>query len=52
MFKDYREVAKMGLLKASAGRNWSRKIAKILCRKKHIRDVQLFPRIRGKKIVF
>jgi hypothetical protein len=50
MFKDYLEVAKMGSLKASAGRNWSRKIAKIFVQKE-THKVFNFPK-NSKKIVF
>jgi len=53
MFKDYLKVAKMGLLKPSAGGGIGvERLLRFLCGKKHIREVQLFPRIPGEEIIF
>jgi asparaginyl-tRNA synthetase len=53
MFKDYLEVAKMGLLKPSAGGGIGvERMLRFLCGKKHIREIQLFPRIPGEEVIF
>jgi len=53
MFKNYLEVAKMGLLKPSAGGGIGvERILRFLCGKKHIREIQLFPRIPGEEVIF
>ena len=52
-FKDYLEVAKMGLLKPSAGAGIGvERLLRFLCGKKHIKEVQLFPRIPGEEVIF
>ena len=52
-FKNYLEVAKMGLLKPSAGGGIGvERLLRFLTGKRHIRDVQLFPRIPGEEVIF
>jgi asparaginyl-tRNA synthetase len=52
-YKNYLEVAKMGLLKPSAGGGIGvERLLRFLTGKRHIRDVQLFPRIPGEEVVF
>ena len=52
-FRDYIEVAKMGLLKPSAGAGIGvERLLRFLCGRKHIKEVQLFPRIPGEEVIF
>ena len=52
-FENYLEVAKMGLLKPSAGGGVGvERLLRFLTGKKHIKEVQLFPRIPGEEVVF
>ena len=52
-FKNYLEVAKMGLLKPSAGGGIGvERLLRFLCGKKHIKEVQLFPRIPSEEVIF
>ena len=52
-YSDYLEVAKKGELRPSAGGGFGvERMMRFLTRSKHIRDVQLFPRIPGEKVVF
>ena len=52
-FKDYVELAKRGLLVPSAGAGFGvERLVRFLSGKKHIEEVQLFPRVPGKKVIF
>ena len=53
MYKNYLEVARMGLLKPSAGGGIGvERMLRFLCGKKDIKEVQLFPRIPGEEVIF
>ncbi|MBU2477003.1 asparagine synthetase, partial [Candidatus Micrarchaeota archaeon] len=52
-FASYLETARKGLLKPTAGGGFGvERLVRFLTGKKHIKDVVLFPRIPGEKIVF
>jgi len=52
-YSDYLEVAKKGELRPSAGGGFGvERMLRFLTRSKHVRDVQLFPRIPGEKVIF
>ena len=52
-YSDYLEVAKKGELRPSAGAGFGvERLLRFLTRSKHIREVQLFPRIPGEKVIF
>ena len=52
-YSDYLEVAKEGKLRPSAGGGFGfERMLRFLTRSKHVRDVQLFPRIPGESVIF
>jgi asparaginyl-tRNA synthetase len=52
-YSDYLKVAKEGKLRPSAGGGFGvERMLRFLTRSKHVRDVQLFPRIPGEKVIF
>ncbi len=53
MYKNYLEVARMDLLKPSAGGGIGiERMLRFLCGKENIKEVQLFPRIPGEDVIF
>ncbi len=51
-YSTYLEIAKSGLLKPTAGGGFGvERLVRYLCGKKHIRDVCMFPRVPGEKVV-
>ena len=52
-YSDYLEVAKRGELRPSAGGGFGvERMLRFITRSEHIRDVQLFPRIPGERVIF
>lgn len=52
-FAPYLQIAQMGLLRPSAGGGFGvERLVRFLCGKKHVRDVVLFPKVPGEKVVF
>jgi len=52
-YSNYLEVAKEGKLRPSAGGGFGvERMLRFLTRSEHVRDVQLFPRIPGEKVIF
>lgn len=52
-FAPYLQVAQMGILRPSAGGGFGvERLVRFLCGKEHVRDVVLFPKVPGEKVVF
>jgi asparaginyl-tRNA synthetase len=52
-FAPYLQIAQMGILKPSAGGGFGvERLVRFLCGKEHVRDVVLFPKVPGEKVVF
>jgi asparaginyl-tRNA synthetase len=49
----YLQIAQMGLLRPSAGGGFGvERLVRFLCGREHVRDVVLFPKVPGEKVVF
>ncbi|MBN2121499.1 asparagine synthetase [Candidatus Micrarchaeota archaeon] len=52
-FAPYLQIAQMGILRPSAGGGFGvERMVRFLCGKQHVRDVILFPKVPGEKVVF
>jgi asparaginyl-tRNA synthetase len=52
-FAPYLQIAQMGILRPSAGGGFGvERLIRFLCGKEHVRDVVLFPKVPGEKVVF
>jgi asparaginyl-tRNA synthetase len=52
-FAPYLQIAQMGLLRPSAGGGFGvERLVRFLCGKEHVKDVVLFPKVPGEKVVF